>query len=170
MISKKSTIKKLIALGVLAALFAILTVLTTNVAVCEFFVTTFSRAWIALFGRIFSVLPFSAYELFLIAAIVMAVIFVVYLFVFLAKRKWNRLVSMLLITGITVFAFLNVYTLSASFGYNREALPAEIYTEYSSDDLTFEEAVALAERVIDGVNKAYTSTQHDADGNVCRQL
>ncbi len=166
MISKKSTIKKLIALGVLAALFAILTVLTTNVAVCEFFVTTFSRAWIALFGRIFSVLPFSAYELFLIAAIVMAVIFVVYLFVFLAKRKWNRLVSMLLITGITVFAFLNVYTLSASFGYNREALPAEIYTEYSSDDLTFEEAVALAERVIDGVNKAYTSTQHDADGNV----
>ena len=59
MISKKSTINKLIALGVLTALFAILTVLTTNVAVCEFFATTFSRAWIALFGRIFSILPFT---------------------------------------------------------------------------------------------------------------
>ena len=166
MISKKSTVKKLIALGALVVLFAVLTALTSNVAVCEFFATTFSRAWIAVFGRVFGVLPFSAYELFLVAAIVLAVVFVVYLFVFLAKKKWNRLVSMLLIAGITVFTFLNVYTVSASFAYNREALPDEIYAEYSSDDLTFEEAVALAEEVIDGANKAYLSTEHDSDGNI----
>lgn len=166
MISKKSTVKKLIALGALVVLFAVLTLLTSNVAVCEFFATTFSRAWIAVFGRVFGVLPFSAYELFLVAAIVLAVVFAVYLFVFLAKKKWNRLVSMLLIAGITVFTFLNVYTVSASFAYNREALPDEIYAEYSSDNLTFEEAVALAEKVIDGANKAYLSTEHDSDGNI----
>lgn len=166
MISKKSTVKKLIALGALVVLFAVLTLLTSNVAVCEFFATTFSRAWIAVFGRVFGVLPFSAYELFLVAAIVLAVVFAVYLFVFLAKKKWNRLVSMLLIAGITVFTFLNVYTVSASFAYNREALPDEIYAEYSSDNLTFEEAIALADRVIDGANKAYLSTEHDSDGNI----
>ena len=166
MISKKSTVKKLIALGALVVLFAVLTALTSNVAVCEFFATTFSRAWIAVFGRVFGVLPFSAYELFLVAAIVLAVVFAVYLFVFLAKKKWNRLVSMLLIAGITVFTFLNVYTVSASFAYNREALPDEIYAEYSSDNLTFEEAIALADRVIDGANKAYLSTEHDSDGNI----
>lgn len=166
MISKKSTVKKLIALGALVVLFAVLTLLTSNVAVCEFFATTFSRAWIAVFGRVFGVLPFSAYELFLVAAIVLAIVFVVYLFVFLAKKKWNRLVSMLLIAGITVFTFLNVYTVSASFAYNREALPDEIYAEYSSDNLTFEEAIALADRVIDGANKAYLSTEHDSDGNI----
>ena len=166
MISKKSTVKKLLALGALVVLFAVLTLLTSNVAVCEFFATTFSRAWIAVFGRIFGVLPFSAYELFLVAAIVLAIVFVVYLFVFLAKKKWNRLVSMLLIAGITVFTFLNVYTVSASFAYNREALPDEIYAEYSSDNLTFEEAIALADRVIDGANKAYLSTEHDSDGNI----
>lgn len=166
MISKKSTVKKLLALGALVVLFAVLTLLTSNVAVCEFFATTFSRAWIAVFGRIFGVLPFSAYELFLVAAIVLAIVFVVYLFVFLAKKKWNRLVSMLLIAGITVFTFLNVYTVSASFAYNREVLPDEIYAEYSSDNLTFEEAIALADRVIDGTNKAYLSTEHDSDGNI----
>lgn len=166
MISKKSTIKKLIVLGVTAALFAILTVLTSNVVVCEFFATIISRAWIFVFGHIFSLLPISMYELFLMAAIVLAIIFVVYLVVFLVRKKWNKLISMILIAAITVFAFLNIYTASASFAYNRAPLPEQIYTEYSSDDLTFDEAVELAESIIDSVNKAYANTNHDEKGNI----
>lgn len=166
MITKKSTIKKLITIGVLAVIFAVLSALSTNVAVCEFFAKTFSRAWIWLFGHIFSVLPFSVYELFLIVSIVLAIVFAVYLFIFLINRKWNKLVSMFLIAVICVFSFLNIYTLSASFAYNREELPKEIYSEYTSEDLTFDQAVELADWLVDNLNQAYENTEHDADGNI----
>ena len=166
MIERKSTIKKLIAIGVLTLLFVILTLLSGSSEVCEFFATTFARAWIYVFGHIFSVLPFSAYELFLIAAIVLAIVFVVYLFVFWVKRKWNRLLSMTLIAIITVFTFLNIYTATATMTYNRCELPDEIYTRYSSNDLTFDEALELANIIIDGANEAYEQTEHNSAGNI----
>ncbi len=105
MIERKSALKKLIVLLSLVALFVTLTLLSKSKAVCEFFASTFARAWIFVFGNIFGVLPFSGYELFLIAAIVLAVVFCVYLVIFLAKRRWNRLVSMLLIAAIPSFLF-----------------------------------------------------------------
>ncbi len=166
MITKKSTIKKLIATGVLAAVFAMLTLLSLNSAICEFFAKTFSRAWIWLFGHIFSVLPFSAYELFLVAAIILAIVFVAYLFVYIAGKKWNKLVSMTLTAFICVLSFLNIYTFSASFSYNRADLPNEIYKEYSSEDLTFEEAKEIANWLVENVNAAYSNTEHDSDGNI----
>lgn len=166
MIERKSTIKKLIALGTLVLLFVTLTLLSRSSDVCEFFATTFARAWIYVFGHVFSVLPISFYELFLIAAIVLAVVFVVYLIIFLSKRRWNRLLSVALIAAITVFSFLNIYTATATMTYNRHELPSEIYAQYSSDNLTFDEAVELAEIMIQGVNKAYADTKHDEDGNI----
>lgn len=166
MIERKSTIKKLIALGVLAIVFTVLTLLSSNKAVCEFFATTFARAWIFIFGSLTSIIPISFYELFLIAAIVLAIVFVVYLFVFLFKRKWNRLLSMTLIAAITVFSFLNIYTATASMTYNRKELPGEVYSQYSSKDLSFDEAVELAEIIINAANKAYEQTNHDAEGNI----
>lgn len=166
MIVRKSAIKKLITLLALVILFVTLTLLSENKAVCEFFATTFARAWIFVSGHVLGVLPFSCYELFLIVAIVLAVVFVVCLVLFLARRKWNKLVSMLLITAITVFTFLDIYTATATMTYNRYELPDEVYTEYNSDNLTFEEAVELAEIMIKGANNAYAATEHDEDGNI----
>lgn len=166
MIARRNLIKKLIVLGVLAALFLILTLLSGNKAVCEFFAATFARAWIFVFGHIFGLLPFSCYELFLIAAIVSAVFFVVYLIIFTAKRKWNKLLSMILIAAIAVFSFLNIYTATASMTYNRNELPGEVYSQYSSNNLTYGEAIQLAEIIIDGANQAYEQTKHDANGNI----
>lgn len=166
MIERKSTIKKLIVLGASVILFAVLTALSTNQAVCEFFAATFARAWIFVFGHIFGVLPFSCYELFLIAAIVSAIVFFVYLIVFLVKRKWSKLLSMVLIAAITIVTFLNIYTATATMTYNRNELPDDVYSQYSSKELTFDEAVELAEIMINGANKAYAETEHDADGNI----
>ncbi len=166
MITKKSTVRKLIAIGALSVLFAVLYALSTNTVVCEFFAKTFSRAWIWLFGHIFSILPFSVYELFLIVAIVLAIVFIVYLFIFIAKKRWNKLVSMVLIAVICVFSFLNIYTLSASFAYGREELPKDIYTQYTSEDLTCEDAISIATWVVDNVNIAYLNTEHDNNGNI----
>lgn len=166
MISKKSTIKKLIALAILTLVFVALTLLSYNKAVCEFFATTFARAWIFIFGTLLGWLPISFYELFLIVAIVLAITFVVCLIVFLAKRKWNRLLSMTLICAITVMSFLSIYTATASMTYNRNELPESVYRQYSSNDLTFDEAVEIAEIMVNGVNKAYAETEHDAEGNI----
>ncbi len=166
MIERKSALKKLIVLLSLVSLFVTLTLLSKSKAVCEFFASTFARAWIFVFGNIFGVLPFSGYELFLIAAIVLAVVFCVYLVIFLAKRRWNRLVSMLLIAAITVFSFLNIYTATASMTYNRNDLPADIYSQYSSKDLTYAEALEIANIIIDRANETFSATKHDTDGNI----
>lgn len=166
MIERKSTIKKLIVLGVLVIVFAVLTLLAENQAVCEFFATTIARAWIFVFGNVFGVLPFSCYELFLIAAIVTAIIFVVFFILFIVRRKWNKLLSVILISAIAVFAFLDIYTATATMTYNRNELPKEVYSQYSSKELSFAEAVELAEIMVNGVNDAYDKTDHDADGNI----
>lgn len=163
---RRSTRRRLIELGVLTSVFIILTALSTNSAVCEFFAASVSRAWIFLFGNIFGVLPFSVYEFFLIAAIAGVIAFLVCLIVFLCKRKWRRLVTMTLVSALTVVSFLNVYTLSASFGYNREPLPQEVYKEYRSEDFSYEEAVELTRILIDKANNAYLSTEHDKNGNI----
>ena len=163
---KRTTIIRLIVLGVLVALFVVLTLLKNSPKVCEFFARTFSRAWILIFGNLFGWLPFSLYELFLIVAIVGALVFVVLEIVFLAKHKWKSSLSAALIVALSVFTFLNIYTATASFSYGRDKLPDEVYSEYSGDDLTFEDAVALAETIINQVNADYYATEHDADGNI----
>lgn len=166
MIERKSLFKKLIALGTLIVLFVTLTLLSNNKVVCEFFASTFARAWIYVFGHISSVLPFSCYELFLIVAIVLAVLFVVMLIRFLANRKWNKLLSMVLITAITVLSFLNIYTATATMTYNRSELPQEIYQQQNSETFTYEEAVELAEIMVKCVNEAYLATEHDENDKI----
>ena len=156
----------MIALEALVLLFAILTVLKSDGRICEFFATTFSRAWIFIFGNLFGWLPISLYELFLIVVIAGAIALVVFIVIFLCKQKWKRLLSTSIIVALAVMTFLNVYTATASFSYGRDPLPNEVYTEYSGDDLTFEEAVELASNYIDRVNALYYQTEHDADGNI----
>lgn len=162
----KKTVRKLIALGALVVLFVTLTLLSTNQAVCEFFASTISRYWIAFFGTMFSGWSFSVYELFLILAIVGAIAFVVFMIIFLVRRRFRQLLSMTLAVAIAVMSFLNIYTLSASFAYNRDPLPSYVYTEYSSEDFSVEDATALATLLVSKANDAYLQTQHDSDGNI----
>lgn len=163
---RKSTIKKLIALGVLFFILGVLLILKNNQDVCEFFATTLSRAWIFLFGNLFGWLPFSLFELLLICAISGGVVFVVFVIIHLAKRRWQSLLSLTLAVAIAVVSFVNVYTATASFAYNRKPLPSEVYAEYSSENFTYEEAVQLATILADKLNYAYEHTEHDENGNV----
>ena len=156
----------LIAVEALILLFSVLMLLKSNQQICEFFASTFARAWIFLFGNLFGWIPISFYELFLIAAIVGGVTLVVLIIVFLCKMQWRRLLSAALITAVTVLSFLNIYIATASFSYGRNPLPDEVYTEYNGDDLTFEQAVELADNLVNRGNAAYRATEHDAEGNI----
>lgn len=164
--SKRNNVRRLIELGALIVLFVTLILLKNNQKVCEFFARTFSRAWIFVFGNALGWIPLSLYELFLIFVILGGIAFVVFEIIFLAKRKWQALLTSALIVALSVFSFLNIYTASASFAYGRDPLPEEVYSEYSGDDLTFEEAVELAETIINQVNADYRATAHGADGNI----
>lgn len=162
----KKNIRRLIELGVLVVLFVTLTLLKNSQKVCEFFARTFARAWILVFGNALGWIPFSLYELFLIVVILGGITFVVLEIVLLAKRKWQALLTAALVVAFAVFSFLNIYTASASFTYGRDPLPDEVYSEYSGDDFSLDEAVALAEKYITQLNADYAATKHDAEGNV----
>ena len=159
-------IRRLVELIVLILLFVVLDLLRHNQRVCEFFARTFSRAWITVFGNILGWIPISFYELFLIVVILGAITFAVFVIVFLAKRKWQAFVTSILVVAITVMSFVNIYTATASFSYGRDPLPEEVYTVYGGDDLTFEEALELANIIIDQMNECYAQTKHDENGNI----
>ena len=50
--------------------------------------------------------------------------------------------------------------------YNRNDLPADIYSQYSSKDLTYAEALEIANIIIDRANETFSATKHDTDGNI----
>lgn len=162
---KRKTLRRLIEIGVLVALFVVLCLLKNSQKVSEFFAETFSRWWITAFGTLLGWIPFSLYEMFLIAVIVGAIAFLVIEIVLLCKHKWQKALTSVLVVVICVFAFLNIYTATASFAYNRDPLPTDIYEEYSGDDLTLEEAIKIADYVIEQANQAYRDTDH-IDGNI----
>lgn len=163
---KKVNRRRIIVLCALVILFATLIVLKSSTSVCEFFATTFSRAWIFLFGNLFGWIPVSLYELFLIAVLVGIAVFFALLIKNVAKRRRQKLLSLVLVAAITLFAFFDVYVATASFAYNREELPKTVYREYDPADFSYEQACALAETFVQRANQAYNATVHDETGNV----
>lgn len=163
----KNTIKsKLITVGALIAFLAILLLLKTNTAICEFVATTFARAWIWLTGHIFGWLPFSLFELFLIVAISAAIVCVVIIIKRFCKKNTTQALSLLLTVVIVALSGINLYTVTASFSYEREPLPTEIVTSYNGENVSYEEAIAITEYVIEQVNSNYKSIPHDENGNI----
>ncbi len=162
----KKIINKTIALAAFLVVFTVLTVLKNNEAVCEFFATTFARGWIFLFGHIFGWLPFSVYELFLVAVILSALAYVVFIIRFLVKKRFKKALSFTMTAALAVAVFLTVYTAAASMSYNRAALDIKLYNESTDGKFTYEQALALAEKTVDELNAAYLATDRDADGNV----
>ena len=166
MSTKKSIIGKLITTGALLVLLVVLLLLKTNVKICEFVATTFARAWIWLNGNFFGWLPFSVFELFVIVAIVALVVSIVRIIKHLCKHKYKRALSILLTVAIVALSGVNLYTVTASFSYGREPLPDEMLTKHSGETVTYQDALNIAEYVVEQLNESYRATPHDADGNV----
>ena len=158
---------KLIVSLVLLLVYVDLTVILGNsTQIAEWFARNFSRGWIAVWGTLTGWLPFSMYELFLIVAIVVAVVGVVFVIVWLCKRKWMRAASLVLTVCICVTSFLTVYNVTAGYAYRRESLPSQVYTAQDPNKFDRDSAIALAQLVVDELNAAYEQTSHDSNGNV----
>ncbi len=162
---RNKNVKRFVAVIILLSILVVLLQLQKNSDICEFFSTTVSRAWIAVFGSLFGLLPFSMYELLLVVVIAFGITSVVIIIVSLCKRKWSRAFSMVLIVAIIGLSIADIYSLTASFAYNRNSLPDSIYTEYSAEDFSYEQAVDMAEKIVGELNETYTQIPHDENGN-----
>ncbi len=164
--NKNSVVNKLIVVGALCLLLVVLLLLKTNVAICEFVATTIARGWIWFMGHLLGWIPISFYELFLIVAISGLIVCIVFIVRYFCKRKPMQAISLLLTVLIVALCGVNLYTTTASFSYDREPLPTEVLMSYSGDDITYDDALAIADYVISQVNEYYDNTPHDNDGNV----
>ncbi len=158
---------KLVALLVLLLVYVDLRVIFgSSTQIAEWFARNFSRGWITVWGTLTGWIPFSLYELFLIVAIVLAVVAVIVIIIRLCQGKWRNALSLVLTVCIAVTSFLTVYNVTAGFTYQRASLPKQIYSVQNPDDFDRDSAIAMAQLVVDELNKAYEQTPHDENGNV----
>lgn len=158
---------KLIVSLVLLLVYVDLTVILGNsTQIAEWFARNFSRGWITVWGTLTGWIPFSLYELFLIVTIVLAVVAVIVVIVRLCQGKWRNALSLVLTVCIAVTSFLTVYNVTAGFTYQRASLPKQIYSVQKPDDFDRDSAIAMAQLVVNELNKAYEQTPHDENGNV----
>lgn len=154
--------KKSVAALVSIALLVTLVLLKNSASVSEWIAINLSRKWVAVFGRIFSIIPFSVYELGLYTAGIAVLAVAVVLVKRLAKRQYVPAVSLLLATITVVFSCLSVYTLSAGFNYNRSeiSLPGKDYA------LTDQEVRQYSQFFMDDFNYLSNKVKRDENGIV----
>lgn len=164
--SKKVIFNKLIVVGALLVLLVLFLILKTNKAICEFVATTIARAWIWFTAQLLGWIPISFFELFLICAISGLIVCIVVIIKHLCKKRGKQALSLFLSVVIVALSGINLYTLTASFSYEREQLPSNIIQSHNGDSVTYEQAIAITEYVIEQVNCSYQAIPHDEDGNV----
>lgn len=164
--TKKRIFAKLITIGALTMLLILLLILKSNTTICEFVATTFARGWIWLMGHILGWIPISFFEFFLIVAIVSLIVCIVLIIKHFCNKRAKKALSLLLSVVIVALSGVNLYTMTASFSYEREPLPNNIIKSYNGDTVTYEEAIDITEYIIEQVNGIYQQVPHDEQGNV----
>ena len=145
-----------------AALFFTLNAVRKTPEVAEWVSTHVSAAYIAVVGRIVSVIPFSVFELAVIIAVAggisLAVAGIIGLF---KKRRFDVLCGAVAVV-FTVFCTLNIYTLTAGFAYYRDDPPVPV----SEREYSAEEVVAAADYFLADYTALAEKMERDSDGCV----
>jgi len=162
MANKRKLLTRTVELLTLVAVFILLCLLKNSQSVSEWIATNISRKWIAIFGRVFSIFPFSVYELFLYIIGVSIIIIFAKIIRDLIKKNFLSVLCVLMTVGIIAFTVINVYTLSAGFSYNRQkvSLPGTNY------ELTDSEVEQLAPLFVQQYNELAQKLKRDEQGNV----
>ena len=117
-------------------------------------------------GHILGWIPISFFEFFLIVAIVSLIVCIVLIIKHFCNKRAKKALSLLLSVVIVALSGVNLYTMTASFSYEREPLPNNIIKSYNGDTVTYEEAIDITEYIIEQVNGIYQQVPHDEQGNV----
>lgn len=163
---KKTVVVKTAVAGVLLVLFIILSVAIKDSAVAEWLTVNFARGWVWAVGNVTSALPLSLFEALVIIAVFGVLVYLVLAIESIRFKEWMRLLSMSLTVVIVVLAVLSCYTAVASSGYNRKALDLEMYDIKTDGELPYEQAVQLAESIINEINATGATLNRDENGYI----
>lgn len=163
-VTKRAFIGKTIAIGALILLTLILCLLKNNVAVSEWWTKNVARAIIWLNGHIFGVLPFSMFELAIVLVIVGFIAWIVYSILLLRRHNFPKVLSLLMTVVIVITSALNIYIMSASFGYNRAPLDLHYYKVSESGALEYGEVRKMVTAFIKDFNELAKKMQRDEKG------
>lgn len=127
---------RLIAAGVAIALMVFGVILMQFQSASEWWMRTFVRAWVAVFGSIAGVLPFSVFEVGAFLLALGACVAIVCCIRDCMYRQYTQALAVLALAASIVCMIGAVYTLTASVGYHRDpvAIPmceqADMQAEY----------------------------------------
>ncbi|NCA67747.1 MAG: DUF3810 domain-containing protein [Clostridia bacterium] len=161
---KKTKFKaRLIALSIMLALILILSLIKRIEWVAEYvFARGISRAYAYVIGNVTSILPISVFEIFIYAAIITGIVFIVLIIKNLIKKRWIKLASSSLTVTIIVISVLLLYTVTASMNYYRAPVVLDMYDGgVDSDDY-----LSIGEYFLNDFNNLAASFERDEDNNI----
>ena len=160
--NKALKIKLIVLVSILLAIITLL-LLKSNEWIAEYiFARGFSRAWIYVIGHITSIFHFSIFELLVITAIILGIIYIVRLIKRLFKKQWKVVGNSLIGLSIIVLSIFLVYTATATMNYNRYPVDIELY----SDEVTNEEILAMGSYYLNDFNAISERLNRDENGNI----
>lgn len=161
--------RRMIFNGVVTLLAVVLlitvVILSRDTELSEKATRTVTYAFTNSLGRLSSALPFSLFELLVAIAVVVALFLIIKAIVLMAKRKFSAGLCSFTTLVATVLCVVSVYMLDASFAYNREKPPLDIY---QNGDLTEEQQLdAIDAFMADFMDIAYSLERDENGSPVC---
>ncbi len=162
-IKKKRIKSMLIALSVMVGVIILLTIIKRIEWVSEYvFARGVSRAYAYVVGHITSLLPFSVFELLLYISIATALIFFVFMIIYLIKKRWINLASTSLVLSLIVISVVLLYTVTASMNYFRAPLAIPSYSEEVERD----QYLNIGEYFLNDYNALAESFERDDNSHI----
>lgn len=154
---------KIIVISVTAFLIVVLSLIKRSVWICEYiFARGIARIYQVIIGNITSLLPFSLFELMIIAAIVLGIIFIFLMVRRIIVKDWNKLFKGILKLISVALIVILLYIVTASMNYNRAPMILKTY----QGEVIKEDVADIAYYFLNDFNYLATSFQRDENGNV----
>ena len=125
--NNKAIIVKGSIITFLIIVYIVLAVLKNNQAFAEWYSRTIQRGYLFALGHVTEFIPFSMMEVFFLTVIIIGIIEIVFIIINFAKIKPLKAISRILTLGLIATTSMVLFSVSFSFGYNRDKIQLDTY-------------------------------------------
>ena len=136
--------------------------LKNNVKIAEAWTRSFGRSYIALFGSLNYVFPFSVTEVMFFIVAISCTVFLAWGFCLLGNRNYWGFIHRVLMISLIVVGAITMYNASVTMAYNREPLPLERYT----GEIKEEEFFQIVTYFVEDHNKCAEKLKFNEEGEI----
>jgi len=159
----KSALKRLlITFAVFSFLLIFMIILRQFTAAALFLNNTLSRAFIFVMGGFINIFPFSVFEIFVYAATLFVLTYLILTIVFLAKKRRLKALHSFLAILLAVLVCITTFFMAAGFSYAQIVSPVRTY----DGDITLVDLERITAHFLDDFNDIAKRLERDAHGNV----